>query len=304
MLNASKFWSAVRERPAWLLLPLFESGALRWLPGEQYLKLQYWAFTGQWLHLNPPMSFNEKISWLKLHDHRDIYRTLADKYDARDFVRHHLGDSWLVPLLGVWPDADQVDFDVLPGSFVLKCTHGYGGTVLCRNKSSLDIPAVRAQLKKVLKTDFYSRGREWAYYRPHPRVIAEALVDDGGGLRPADYKFMCFNGRVRFLCLSRALGDFDRGSVSFFYPDGTPAPFKRADYPRCPPSQPLPRQLEQMKAAAEQLAGAMDVPFVRVDFYEADGHVYFSEFTFYPCGGSIFFDPPEYNQALGNLLVL
>lgn len=304
MLSKSVFWRAVRKRPAWLLLPAFESGWLRCMEDARYLKLQYWAFSGKRLCLDPPGTFNEKIAWLKMNDHREIYRTLADKCHARQFVQAHLDGGWLVPLLGVWDKVEDIDISALPERFVLKCTHGYGGTVLCRDKSALDVASVRAVLQKTLDTDFYSRGREWAYHSPTPRVMAEALIDDGGGARPADYKFMCFQGKTEFVCISRGLGDFSTGAVSFFYPEGRPAPFKRVDYPQCPPAEGLPDHFGRMKAAAEALAAAAGVPFVRVDFYEADGRPYFSEFTFYPCGGSLFFDPPQYDRILGELLTL
>jgi hypothetical protein len=304
MLDRGSFIKAIRKRPAWILLPSFEKGLFNRLSDESFLKLQYWAYTGEKLHLTPPLTFNEKIAWLKIHDHRDVYRMLADKYLARSFVEKHLDKTWLVPLLGLWKHSDDIDFCELPDQFVLKCSHGYGSTVICRDKSKMDFTAARATLNKALETDYYQRSREWAYQKAIPQVMAEELIDDGGGPRPADYKLMCFNGKVLYVCVSRGLGDFDTGSLSFFHADGSPAPFRRADYPEGPPdSNPL-RRLRQMSEAAETLAQAAGVPFVRVDFYETDRQVFFSEFTFYPCGGTVFFDPPEYNRTLGDRLML
>lgn len=124
MLEKKKFWEAVRERPEWLLLPLFESGFLNWMDDKTYLKIQYWAYTGKKLNLKNPGTFNEKISWLKLYDRRKIYRLLADKYFARRFVEKVLGSSWLVPVYGVWKNVKDIDFENLPNQFVLKCSHG------------------------------------------------------------------------------------------------------------------------------------------------------------------------------------
>jgi hypothetical protein len=304
MLDKRSFIKAIRKRPAWVLLPAFERGLFNRLSDESFLKLQYWAYTGEKLHTDPPVTFNEKIAWLKIHDHRGVYQVLADKYSARDFVAEHLGKTWLVSLLGVWKRFDDIDFCELPDRFVLKCSHGYGSTVLCRDKSNMDFEAARATLNKAMETNYYQRSREWAYGEALPRIMAEELIDDSGGPRPADYKFMCFNGKVLYVCVSRGLGDFDTGSLSFFHADGSPAPFRRADYPEGPPDQKPPQHLRQMNEAAETLAQAADLPFVRVDFYETDGRVFFSEFTFYPCGGTIFFDPPEYNRALGDKLIL
>lgn len=304
MLEKKKFWEAVRGRPEWLLLPLFESGFLNWMDDKTYLKIQYWAYTGKKLNLKNPGTFNEKISWLKLYDRRKIYRLLADKYFARRFVEKVLGSSWLVPVYGVWKSVKDIDFENLPNQFVLKCSHGYGGTVICKDKEKLDIKNAKKILTKTIRTDFYGRSREWTYYHPHPRILAEKLVDDKGGERPADYKFMCFNGEVRYVCISRSLRDFDKGCLSFYQADGKKAPFKRVDYLECPSGQKLPQCFDEMKRAAERLAKKINLPFVRTDFYEEEGKVYFSEFTFYPCGGTMVLNHEKYDRMLGDMINL
>jgi hypothetical protein len=306
MLKRHDFASAVLSRPAWLLLPLFERGTFSKMSDTDYLRLQYWTYTGKRLRLDSPRTFNEKIEWLKAYDHREIYRTLADKLQAREFFEKNLGKSWLVPLFGVWDSEADIDFDKLPDKFVLKCTHGYGGMILCRNKRKLDEDGARERLKKTLATDFYGRSREWAYCNATPRIIGEQYVDDGGGDRPADYKFMCFNGQVGAVCISRGLGDFSSGVCAFFDRDGFPAGFKRKDYPdKTDGAFPaLPKRFLEMRDAAETLARAIDVPFVRVDFYSVGSRAFFSEFTFYPCGGTMFLDPPEADLHLGKMLEL
>lgn len=285
-------------------LPLFEGNALRWIPDRQYLRLEYWVITGKRLHLLRPKTFNEKIQWLKLHDRKPIYRALADKYENRALVKPLLGEEHMVPLLGVWDCPDAIDWDMLPESFVLKCTKGYGGYVLCPGKSSLDRAAATATLSRTWNTDFYPRGREWAYGGPKGKIIAEELIDDGGGSRPADYKFFVMNGTVKCVAVSRSLGNRAEGCISFFGPDGTRAPFKRVDYPDYPGDDPMPACFEEMKTSAERIAQSADAVFLRVDFYVRNGTYYFSECTFYPCGGTMFLDPPEYDRKLGDLLDL
>ena len=44
--------------------------------------------------------------------------------------------------------------------------------------------------------------------------------------------------------------------------------------------------------------------FLRVDFYEINGKIYFSELTFSPCGGLMVFEPSEYDKKLGDLIKL
>ena len=305
MLDFHTFAKAVRRRPGFALLPLFENGFFDKMPDEKYLCLEYRALTGKKLDVVCPESFNEKIAWLKLNDHNPLYKKLADKYMVRDFVSNVIGEKWLVPLLGVWKSPDQVDLSSLPQRFVLKCTQGYSGVVICRDKATFDCNEAVKKLEKAYSCDYFSRAREWVYKNPVPRIIAETYVDDGNCV-PADYKFMCFNGKVGIVCVSRAVNAAHAGAgcVSFFYPDGSKAPFKRSDYPEFPGDEVLPQSYLAMYEAAERLACASGAPFVRVDFYDVAGKPYFSEFTFYPCGGTMFLDPAGYDLALGELLVL
>ncbi len=46
------------------------------------------------------------------------------------------------------------------------------------------------------------------------------------------------------------------------------------------------------------------IPFVRIDLYEIDGAVYFSEITFSPCAGMMPFEPKEYDALLGRYIDL
>ena len=56
------------------------------------------------------------------------------------------------------------------------------------------------------------------------------------------------------------------------------------------------------KGVAEKLAE--DIPFVRVDFYETGGRLYFGEMTLYPAGGLEEFVPAEWDRILGGWLRL
>ena len=79
-----------------------------------YLKAVYWMKTGKKLNLNHPVSFNEKLQWLKIYDRKDIYTTMVDKYEVKKYVAEILGDRYIVPTLGVWDKFDDIDFNGLP----------------------------------------------------------------------------------------------------------------------------------------------------------------------------------------------
>lgn len=76
---------------------------------------------------------------MKLYNRNPLYTKLVDKYKVRDFIANKIGEEYLVPLLGVWENPEDIDFSLLPNQFVLKCNHNSGGLVICKDKSKLDI---------------------------------------------------------------------------------------------------------------------------------------------------------------------
>ena len=274
----------------------------RYLPDPLFLRLRYKMLTGRRLHLWRPRSFNEKIQWLKLHDRRPEYSSLADKAAAKSIVDGRLGKQVSIPTLGCWERASDIDFDSLPQQFVLKCTHDSGSVIVCRDKSALDRDAAVRSLDAALKKNFYYAAREWAYKDIRPAVIAEPLLSDGHAEGLTDYKFFCFNGEPRLLYISRGLEDHSTARISFVGLDWTPAPFRRSDYTPFETLPEKPAGLDKMMRYSRILAEG--TYFVRVDFYEAGGEVYFSEMTFYPTGGYLPFGSDEEDLTLGGWLKL
>lgn len=134
---------------------------LKFLPDKQYLQLYYFFKFHKLLNLKNPKTFNEKLQWLKLYDRKDIYTIMVDKYEAKKFVANIIGEEYIIPTLGVWSSFDEIDFDMLPNQFVLKCTHDSGGLVICRDKAKLDKVAARKILETSLKNKYFYMAREW-----------------------------------------------------------------------------------------------------------------------------------------------
>ena len=251
----------------------------------------------QKLDLSNPVTFNEKLQWLKLYDRRPEYTMMVDKYLVRDYIANKLGEEYLIPLLGVWDDPDDIDFDSLPGRFVLKCNHNSGlGMCICKNKSMLNIKKVKADLRKGLKQDYYLTGREWPYKDVPRKIIAEQYMEDGTLHELRDYKFFCFGGQVKCFKV-----DFDRfidHHANYFDRDGNLLEFGEVV---CPPIYDrkidLPKTLPRMIEFAEQLSN--EIPFLRADFYDVNGKIYFGELTFFPASGMGEFVPKEWDLKLG-----
>lgn len=172
---------------------------LSWIPDSIYLRLLYFQQTKKILHLKNPQSFNEKLQWLKINNRKPIFTQMVDKVGVRDVISEKVGSEYLVPILGVWNNVDEIDFNALPNQFVLKCTHDSGDLIICRDKNRLDIASAKEKLKRGLSTDLYSKGREWPYKNVNPRVYGEVYMTDENEDQLTDYKFYCFNSETRLI---------------------------------------------------------------------------------------------------------
>lgn len=279
-------------------------GLLDRLDDEKYLKKQFYAITRKKLDLNNAITFNEKIQVLKLIDRKELYTSLVDKYEVRNFVEKNLGKKYLIPLIGVWDDPEQIDFDLLPEQFVLKCNHNSGvGMCICKNKNDIDIKTVRKELKKGLDENYYLSGREWPYKNVKRKIIAEKYMVDESGTELKDYKLFTFEGKVHYIQV-----DYDRFTDhhrNFYDLEWNYVPFTTL-YPTNPNREiAKPICLERLIESAEVLAKAAGTPhFVRVDFYVINDQIYFGEMTFYHGSGYEKFYPEEYGEKLGDLIKL
>lgn len=257
--------------------------------------------TGEKLELHNPKTFNQKIQWMKLYDSSYEKGRLADKYLVRGYVTERIGDQYLVPLLGVWDDPDDIDFDKLPDRFVLKVTHGCGWNVIVRDKSKLNVAATRERLRSWLETDWaWAGGLELHYHYCEPRIIAEQYLENDGDGSLVDYKVHVFNAGdpIVLVCRDRAEGRLPKKS----YYD---ASWSRVDLYEGGSESfecPRPPHLEEMLRNSRDLARGFR--FVRVDWYEVGGQLYFGEMTFTPANGVKRFVPPEWNLEFGRRIDL
>lgn len=285
------------KNPGLLFISLGHRGWFHWMNDELYLKIAYRIKMGEKLHLNPPVTFNEKLQWLKLHDRKPEYTTMVDKYEAKKWVAERIGEEYIIPTLGVWNHFDEIDFDKLPNQFVLKCTHDSGGLVICRDKEKLDKKAARKKLENCLKHNFFWGQREWPYKNVKPRILAEEMVD----MNPVDYKWICLKGEPKVLCMCM---DRQKGDLTFNYYDMN---FNLLPFEWVHPNIKTgvvkrPENFDEMKKLAQKLS--KDIPEVRVDFYDINGQVYFGELTFYHQSGFAHIHPHEWETELGNWITL
>lgn len=266
-----------------------------WRSDKLYLKLRYYFNFGKKLNLENPVGFNAKCQWIKLFYHRPEMTVMVDKYEAKNWVAEKIGSQHVVPCYGIWDNADDIDFDILPNQFVLKCTHGCGGHVICKDKSLLDIQKARDTMRKGLCKSTYMETREWPYRNVKPRVIAEEyLADDDSGVL-TDYKFFCFNGVPKMMYVSKD-GEHTP-HTDFFDMDWNRLPLHMRDpNSEIPPQK--PEKFEEMKEIAQKLSAGF--PHVRVDMYLVKDVVFFGEMTFFSLGGLVYFNPPSWDEKIGD----
>lgn len=278
------------------------------LPVEEYpkyLKKIYKIKTGKTLNLEKPKRFTEKIQWLKLYDNLPIKKTLTNKLTARELIEPKIGSEYFPKIYGIWDKFEEIPFDALPETFMLKANHGCKMNIGVSNKTIFlnnGLEPARELFKKWMVTNFtFACGFELQYDNIPRKIYAEEKLTGINNKRPIEYNIHCFNGKPTFIeqffydkkntPIGYALYDFNWNII--------PVAYARKMYK---PIQSKPNFLQEMFQISEKLS--KDFKFVRVDFLDTGLKLYFSEMTFTPYSGFMKFKPDKYDQILGDLINL
>lgn len=272
------------------------------LGDKLYLQLLFPLKVGYRLNLNNPITFNEKLQWLKLNYKNPKLPMMVDKHEAKLYVGKLIGEEHIIPTLGVWNKFDEIDFSKLPQQFVLKTTHDQGGVVICKNKVNFDYVSAKTKLGNHLRRDLSVLSREWPYKEVKPKIIAEKYMADTNTNELRDYKFFCFDGKPELLYIASNRQNKAEG-VKFDYFD---LDFNNLDisqaYGKNREAIKKPKTFLKMIEFAEVLS--QNLPHVRVDFYEINEQLFFGELTFFHHSGFVPFYPKEWDNKLGGLINL
>lgn len=262
------------------------------------------AHPGYRLNLKSPKTLADKVNWLKFNTNTEIWSQLADKYLVRDFVIEKGLEETLNPIYGIYDRPEDIDFGLLPNSFVIKTTNGGAGVQveIIRDKSEINQAQLIHKLNTWLKQQSPIYLAEPHYLKIKPRILVEKLLNDGSeGGSLVDYKFNCFDGKVYsiFLCYGRSNGSvhhsiYDR-DWNIHHECMTSIHHHNEIFPK-------PNSFEKMIEYSEILSKGF--PFVRVDWYEIEGTPVFSEMTFTPGGGYFRNYTMEYLEEMGEQLIL
>lgn len=255
--------------------------------------------SGNELNLESPVTFHEKINWLKLNWYDERAIICSDKYRVREYVESKGLGFLLNELYGVYDSADDINLSELPEKFILKATHDSGHNVICNGKDNFNLELAKRQLNWWLQINYAYMSGEWPYHTEHPRIICEKLLEDRTVGEIVDYKLFCFNGEPYVFFFA---SDRKHHAKADFYD----LEWNKQDYRWLyePSSKvfPKPKCLNEMIEYAKILSQGF--PFVRVDFYEVEGKVYFGEMTFFHGGGVGWFKPEKIDTVFGNKIIL
>lgn len=240
---------------------------------------------GRWPNLKNPKDINEKLMWMEFNTDTSQWSRLADKYGVREYVKLKGFGNILVPMIGVYDNFADIDFNALPMEFVIKSTNGSSQTIIVRDKTKLDPNKIGKNIGNWFKIRFGLSTGEVHYLKIKPRIIIEKILPLKNQDLPIDYKFYCFKGEVK-ACLVFS----ERNIQKEFYKINLVDPFTwkeidnsiKPNYRGNLSNINKPSKLGEMISIARKLSE--DFPFVRVDLYEIDSKIYFGEMTFTPAG--------------------
>lgn len=270
-----------------------------------FLSQKFYEEVGYYPDFKNPKSFNEKINWMKLNYYNPLEDVCIDKYTFKEYIRAKLGEEYVIPVIGVYEDVNDIDFDKLPPKFVIKVTtSGSGeGVEVVRDKSKINIDKLKYKFNNLLQewNSIYYYCLSRGYKDIKPRIIIEEYVDQGNG-QLYDYKFFCINGEPKFIYV--AIDHFSgcTSKISFYDLNWNRMDIKYNHHPIIKKTIERPKYYEQMLNISKFLS--KEFPFVRVDFFETENNLYIGELTFTPGGGFGKYEPLEWDYKIGEWLDL
>ena len=275
-------------------------GLVKCVSKKGYISYQYKYITHHKLDWKGLNRYTEKLQYLRLYVYPkdDLVSKCAGRVGVREYVKEQGFDELLIKIYGVFDRFEDIDFSKLPNQFVLKCSHGCAMNYICYDKSKIDYEQLKKKFNKWLKTNYGKKTLELHYSKIKPQIIIEELMLENGKL-PTEYKIHVFNGKAKNLYVVTSRGvDIKYNN---YYIDWTPFDgsqfngWKKTDYPLKKPSN-----FDEMVVVAEKLASKF--PFVRVDLYNINGKIYFSEMTFTPAKGTLILDDDKCDFEMGKWL--
>ena len=275
-------------------------GVVKATSKKAYISYQYKYITHHKLNWKNPIRYTEKLQYLRLYVYpkTPLVSQCAGRVGVREYLKERGFEDLLIKTYGVFDHFEDIDFDKLPNQFAMKCSHGCAMNYICWDKSKIDYPSLKKQFNKWLKTNYGKKTVELHYAPIKPQIIIEELMLDNGKL-PTEYKIHVFNGEPKSLYVVTSRGidiKYNNYYIDWTEFDGSQFNgWKKTDHPL-----EKPKNWDEMVRIAKELG--RDFPFVRVDLYNINGKIYFSELTFTPAKGTLILDDDKCDFEMGEWL--
>ena len=225
------------------------------------------------INIDNPNTFNEKIEWLKIFDSTPKKAYLSDKYLVRIWIKNKIGEKYLIPLIGIYNKFDEIDFENLPKSFVIKCNHCNEHNIIVKDKSKLNMAEIKFNLYRWMNEDyaFKNNNLELQYREIQHKIIIEQYMNKEEDYFK-NYKFHCSNGKPIFIenyiDNKDNFYDLKRNKISYIL-NNIYLSF---------PSQNKAKLLNKMIELSSILSEGFS--YARIDFLIIHGKIYFSKISF------------------------
>jgi len=244
-------------------------------------------------------TFQDKLNYLLIYESPEDKTKIVDKILLRNYSKKIIGQDICVPILKIYNNVDDINLDELPEKFVLKCNHGSGMNIICKDKKSFNLGKAKQKLKKWMNINYGLQYFEAQYLNIKRKIFVEKYLADN----IFDYKVNCFNGEPKFI---RVRANINGRNINNHYSLNwtlTNIALNYRNYIRDPSIHiKRPVNLDKMISYAKLLSS--DFCFCRVDFYEIDNILYLGELTFSPFNVEIQYNDLKTRKYLGNLINL
>lgn len=288
------------ENPKKIREVLGRHGFYKYISDEKYVEMIWKGRFGTELNLKNIKDihgFNEKLQWLKLNVHKDIMIKMVDKYEVRNIISEKIGNDYLVPLIGVYNNVEEIPWDSLPEKCVIKCNHGSHCSII--KDENFDKNKARKKLNKWMKQNWYWLYREWPYKNVKPKIIIEEFIED-----IKDYKILCFHGEPKLFEIPIFCKNSE-GILKEKYQDFYDIEWNKLNIETNIKNSSMkmdkPIFIEEMLKFSRLIS--KDFAHARVDWTVSNNKLYFGEVTFYDGGGFSALEE-KWNLLLGEYIDL
>ena len=245
------------------------------------------------------ITFQDKLNYLLIHESPEYKSNIVDKIKLSEYSKKILGKDICIPILKIYDNVDEINLNELPQQFVIKCNHGSGWNIFCKDKNQFDLQMAKKHLGRWMSLNYGISGNEFQYFFIKKKILVNPYL---GNL--IDYKTFCFNGKPKFIAARIVLNSTKHEYIYNYYDTNwniTDIEYGTNSYKRDPNFKiEKPKNLNLLLEYAEKLSE--EFVFVRVDFYEINGNLFLGEMTFTPSNNGMPYKNQSQRIYLGNLL--